>query len=298
MDQLADFKPDHLPLLLGGLTLFVIVSGGNGGPFLWLLTLLGLVWWWWQNGGTGVRPVRYMSNGRLGRRANGIDAMSEDQGRTSGRAPAAPKLDGMRVPDDQKRSALRSDQGAPAQEQRAVPAPQYRKFGSGRLGSNAESKEEPTNDKQEIAKGSASKMKNGKQKQQQIVTQAEEEELNVAAAEQDIQRAVQKLSMDGARFGKVHRLLVKYLENVLSNPDKLKYRRIRVGNERFAMVWQVAPCQSLLRAVGFREVVDVGSSAPSSTNVLLDPLTDSRRVLLRKALGQLKSMKDYVFWVE
>ena len=142
----------------------------------------------------------------------------------------------------------------------------------------------------------------GKQKQQQIVTRAAVEELDVAAAEQDIRRAVQKLSMDGARFGKVHRLLVKYLENVISNPDELKYRRIRVGNERFAMVWEVAPCQSLLRAVGFREVADSDASTEASesggTNVVLDPLTDSRRALLRKALGQLKSMKDYEFWVE
>jgi hypothetical protein len=82
---------------------------------------------------------------------------------------------------------------------------------------------------------------------------------------------------------------VKYLENILAHPTALKYRHIRTTNENFQLVWKEEPSKVLLQAVGFVEEGEM---------LLLDPLTDECKELLRNALGQLKTMKDYGFWID
>jgi hypothetical protein len=190
----------------------------------------------------------------------------------------------------------------PEKTEHPVRSSAQRSFGSGRLGPNKDSNEHigraPVQIADQQAGNSSAKTENAanrvakdraKQAPKENPKKAVPKVVDMPAAKTEIKRAVQLLSMDGAKFGKAHLLLVRYIENILSHPTALKYRQIRTTNEKFKVVWKEEPSKVLMLAVGFVEHGDM---------LELDPLTDCHRDLLRSALGQLKSMKDYTFWVD
>lgn len=104
-----------------------------------------------------------------------------------------------------------------------------------------------------------------------------------------IKLSVQQMIMGNLRMSQAHTLLVTYLENILKHPKQLKYRQIRLSNEKFRKVWAARGTKELLAAVGFKEQTD---------SIELPTLSEERKKLLRVALAELKGMQDYSFWVD
>jgi hypothetical protein len=87
-------------------------------------------------------------------------------------------------------------------------------------------------------------------------------------------------------------LLSRYLTNILKNPDDAKYRRIRVGNERFAAaVWSSPAARSLLEAAGWETIeADDGMW----TVLPADVAPDAMEILLSQAATAAQPSSPHV----
>jgi hypothetical protein len=253
-------------------------------------------------GGTGSGRRVVSADGVIGQRSAadpGAATAGAAPGRTSGRMDAAE----VSAPTPEKKSVDKRPQAGrgagwkmPAQTERRAPPPrQYGAAGGRRLGAKDAPEPVPASP-MEAGAGSAPAPAPVPTPAAKRALGAVESSLSPEERQLSLEAlsvAISELSMESAvgRDTRLHLTQIKYLENIVKSRPKyhLKYRSISTSNSSFGPLWESEGRRRVMQAVGFDE---------RDGTATLDPMTTHHEVLIRKALGKLKDMHDYNFWVE